>query len=195
MSTGLSRKQELYRRIIHDGITFIRNKQSACARPWYKTSPWESHLSGFESYLVAQMLHQIPLLMLEPTFTDADCAFLNGDVKTFFAAVEPETSFLYSRFHPPFRQLFNLMPAAERERLTWGGPALPEMTPERQKKANDFLLAAVERNDNIETLRNALVSGADLNIRDSQGRTALMMAVALGKDDYAVLLREAGAAE
>lgn len=192
MSDTFSRKQELYRMMMHDGFVFIRNRHSKYAEPWWKVSPWDFQGEAKASYLVAEFLHHVPVLIQRSGFEESDIHFLNGHARSFFKNVEPKTSFLYQRFFSPMRQLFNLVPAEERSRLEWEGPTLPEMTPERQKKANEFLFWAVERSS-IETLHNAIVGGADPNARDARGRTPLAIARELGRNEYALALEEAGA--
>ena len=189
----MTRKQELYIMLIKAGFVFIRNQQSLCLNPWWRVPPWRWRKRGRGSYLVAQFLHNIPDLVFESEFSKRDIRFLNS-AKAFFEQAEP-SSFMYGTFFSPVRQIFNLVPENLKNQLSWAGPTLPVMTAEQQASANEFLLDAVKVNNNIETLRNAIVGGPDLNVRDKDGRTALMIANDLGKTDYVQELRNAGAEE
>jgi len=190
----MSRKQELYLMLLANGVVHIRNQQSHIRfAPWWRVTPKRWRETGRQSYEVAQLLHHLPHLLLKEGFTDGDFWFLNDPIQTFFQRAEPKTSFLYSLFLSPVRQLFALIPSDLKSHLEWAGPELPEMTPERRGDADEFLFYAVGENENIETLRNALAGGADPNARNDKGETPLMAAERLGKAEYVQALKEAGA--
>lgn len=192
----MSRKQELYLMLLAQGIVFIRNEQSHIRfASWWRVMPRRWRKTGRQCYEVAQLLHHLPHRLREEGFTDNDFWFLNGPVRAFFQRAEPKTSSLYGLFLSPVRQLFALVPENLRSHFEWSGPELPEIAPERRAMMHDFLFHAVEENKNIETLRNALATGADPNVRNDNGETPLMIAERLEKAEYVLALKEAGAKE
>ena len=72
-------------------------------------------------------------------------------------------------------------------------PRIGDMTPGMQRgMANAALLAAL-RSGNVEGVRNALLRGADVNVRDDRGRAALQIARESNQTEIIRLLEAAGA--
>jgi hypothetical protein len=150
---------------------------------------------GYANQCVAQFLHNVPALVASPEFSSHDFWWMNVHARTFFENDALPGTDLWHAFFSPTRQLFDLVPEELRHQLKWDGPRLPPMTPKRQAEVDEFLLWAVRENSNVETLRNALAGGADINARDEQGRTALQIAQERGLTEHVRALREAGAQE
>lgn len=182
--------------LLADGTVHIRNQQSHIkVSPWWRLPPRRWRQMGEECYEVAQLLHHLPVRLLEEGFTDSDFWFLNGPARSFFQKAEPRTSLRYGLFLSPIRQLFALVPKNLSDRLDWQGPELPETTPERRAATKEALFYAVAENKDIETLRHALASGADPNSLNSKGETPLIIAKRLEKVAHVEALKEAGAWE
>ena len=190
----MSRKQELYRMLIGDGFVFIRNRLSQTrSRSWWRFPPWELHKIAEESCKVAEFLHHVSLLTANEDFTMSDIRFLNHHAQSFFRQAEPKTSYLYTVFLSPTRQLIALVPDAMKDELKWHGPELPELTVNQRAELDASLFWAIEDNENIESLHNMLTLGANPNVRNSRGETPLDVARRLGKVKYEQVLRQSGA--
>lgn len=189
-----SRKQELYARLLQDGFVHIRNGLGPFRwHAWWRQAPWTWHRAGRTNQRVAEFLHNVPLLIASPEFSDGDFWWMNHHARTFFENEALPGTYLWHAFFSPTRQLFDLVPGELRHQLKWDGPRLPPMTPERQAEVDEFLLWSVRENSNVETLRHALTGGADINARDDQGRTAIQIAQERDLTDHVRVLREAGA--
>ena len=192
----MSRKQELYRVLLKKGILIIRIQQSQLTfHPWWRVAPWKTHKLAWAGYNVAQFLHQVPQLMAHEEFTKGDLWFLNNHARSFFAKVVPKTSFLYTDFLSPTKQLFCLVPENMREELEWLGPEPPPLTPKWQAELITGLFEAIERGGDIEALHHVLALGISPDARDGEGRTPLEVAESLGRAEHLQVLREAGARE
>ncbi len=182
--------------MLEKGILTIRSQQSqATFLPWWRMPPWKRHKLSRTSYEVAQFLHQVPHLMANDEFTAGDLWFLNIHARSFFTRAEPKISFLYTHFLSPTRQLFSLVPEDMREQLEWPGPESPQLTLTQRADINQDLFETIEHNENIELLHHALAIGADLNARNSTGKTPLEVAKQLDRTEHVQVLREAGANE
>ncbi len=192
----MSRKQELYLMMLHKGIVFIRNHQSQNKfRHWWPIRFRTRRRIDLECYEVAEFLHHVPMLVAEQDFTISDIRFLNGHCHSFYKRDTSKNQWVSGSFRSPVRQLFQLVPENLRSELKWTGPKIPTRTPAQQAEVNDFLFRAVAENSNIETLHNALSEDPDLNALNSEGKTAIQIATALGKTEYVAALTEASAHE
>ena len=182
--------------LLTNGLVFIRNYQSQNNfGPWWRIRFWRRRRIDKACYEVAQFLHNLPGLITDPEFTERDLWFLNSPTQSFYKRDTSKDMWIKGMFRPQIWQLFKLVPENLRAELNWVGPELPKKTPVEQKETDDFLIDAVAKNNNIETLHNALSYGPDVNTRDHAGRTAVQIARELGKMDYVDVLKEAGAQE
>ena len=191
----MTRKQELYEILIRQGFVIIRNQQSRCKFiAWWRLPPWEWKRLGTLSYEVAQFLHNVPRVADNEEFGEADLSFLNFGVRRYFERMPPR-SFGYSYFFWTVRQLFDLVPEDMKGLLEWDGPRMPRLKWAERREMNDDLLYAAEHGDNVEALRSIVAYGADVHARDAQGRTALAIALQVGNDEYAQILKGLGGKE
>ena len=181
--------------LIRQGFVLIRNQQSQSKfTSWWRLPPWKWKRAGTLSYEVAQFLHNVPPIADNEEFGENDLRFLNVGARRYFERMPPR-SYGYSYFFWTVKQLFDLVPESMRDRLEWGGPQPPKLTAVERRGMTADLFRTVEHNDNVEALRSVLAHGADINARDAQGRTALAIAVQVGNDEYAQILRNLGGSE
>ena len=72
-------------------------------------------------------------------------------------------------------------------------PRIGDMTPGMQRGMANVALLAALRSGNVEGVRNALLRGADVNVRDDRGRAALQIARENNQTEIIRLLEVAGA--
>ena len=192
----MSRKQELYLRLLYLGLVFIRNHQARNkSRRWWPLRFGIRQRTDLECYEVAEFLHHVPLLVAEPDFTLSDIRFLNDHAQSLYKRDASKNCWVSSQFRSPVRQLFKLVPKDLRAELKWAGPEISARTADQQAEIDEFLFHAIAESSNIENLHNALSESPNLNACNSEGKTAIQIAAELGKTDYVAALNEASAHE
>jgi hypothetical protein len=106
-------KQVVYREMLHWTLPHLRN---------ISTWPWWRRLCDRSAYFEAELIHNLPVSMLEPEFLEHDVWFLNVQARSYYQECSPELSDLYSVQVKRIRELFSLVPEEMRSKLQWSGP-------------------------------------------------------------------------
>lgn len=109
----ISRKQAIYRELLHVTLPYLRN---------ISTWSWWHRLRDHSAYYEAELIHNLPVSILEPEFVDHDIWFLNEQARVYCRDCNETLSFLYPHHVELIRELFSLVPEALRCKLRWRGP-------------------------------------------------------------------------
>jgi hypothetical protein len=110
----MSRKQEIYKEMLRWGLPHIRDVQAKGTL---------ARLGDRSCLLEAQLLHSLPDSILLSEFTDNDLWFLNHHARDYLQQCSPQISRNYPYHLQLIRELFTLVPEAQRGALKWAGPA------------------------------------------------------------------------
>ena len=116
----MSRKQEIYQQILLHCLPGSRNALSGCVFvPWWRWfSPrWKQYI--WNSYARAEFVHNLPVSILEPEFTEHDLWFLNVQARSFFEDPKVEANSLLAEL---VKELIEIMPTEMKNSLEWQGP-------------------------------------------------------------------------
>jgi len=110
---ALSPKQEVYREMLWWTLPHLRDV--AGWRRWLRLRDRSLHYE-------TELIHNLPVSMFEPEFTDHDIWFLNWQAKAYYERCSAEKSALYPQQVERIARLFALVPDHLRSRLDWPGP-------------------------------------------------------------------------
>ena len=110
---AVSEKQEVYRDMLRRVLPWVRNVQ---------TWRWWSRLRDRSARWDSELVHNLPVSMLEADFTDHDLWFLNVQARTYCQECSSKLSPNYTSNVAAIRRLFALVPSGMRDRLEWRGP-------------------------------------------------------------------------
>ena len=108
-----SAKQVLYREMLHWSLPHLRN---------VSTWPWWRRLRDRSAYFEAELVHNLPVAVLEPDFGEHDIWFLNEQARDYCQQCNAQVSYLYPSQVGRIRELFSLVPEHMRSKLRWTGP-------------------------------------------------------------------------
>jgi hypothetical protein len=114
-SDDASPKQRVYREMLFWTLPILRN---ICTYPWWQRLRYGS-MFRFET----ELIHNLPVHMFEPAFTEGDLHFLNGIARYYHDQCSASLSPLYPANLAHIRALFALVPQEMRAGLAWTGPA------------------------------------------------------------------------
>jgi hypothetical protein len=106
----MSRKQEIYRELLWSGLPVLRNS--------FTYPVWSWVISRRKLGAIAELIHNLPVSVLEPDFTPHDIHFMNHQARYYCEATTISTE----PFLELLRELFQIIPQDCRGRLTWEGP-------------------------------------------------------------------------
>jgi hypothetical protein len=109
----VSEKQQLYCGMLRDVLPWLRNVQ---------TWGWWSRLRDRSAWWDSELVHNLPVTLLERDFTDHDLWFLNVQARGYCQGCSPRLSPNYDSNVTAIRRLFAIVPADLRGRLKWSGP-------------------------------------------------------------------------
>lgn len=95
-----SRKQEIYRELLADSISYCRNLASG--------SP-VSKAFDKSSFVELQFVHSIPESILQPDFVDHDLWFLNHQARVFIFNADESRTPNYSKYRRRIIELLGLL--------------------------------------------------------------------------------------
>ena len=95
-----SRKQEIYRELLTDSISYCRNLASG--------SPI-SRAFNKSSLVELQFVHNIPVSILQPDFVEHDIWFLNHQAKQFVFKADESSTPNYSKYRRQIIELLSLL--------------------------------------------------------------------------------------
>jgi hypothetical protein len=110
---SLSPKQIIYRDMLHWTLPHLRN---------ISTWPWWRRLRDQSAYFESELVHNLPLSMLEPDFVEHDIYFLNTQARVYCETCTPELSSLYPAQSKRIHELFLLVLDHMLGDLLWSGP-------------------------------------------------------------------------
>jgi len=104
----MSKKQEIYREILISSLSLCRNIQSGSflGKAVSKTSSLE-----------LEFVHNLPVSILEPEFTDHDIWFLNNQAKNYLIRCNQSTSPNYDEHKKSIETLVSSLPVEKRNGL------------------------------------------------------------------------------
>jgi hypothetical protein len=108
-----SPKQIVYQEILRQTLPVLRN---------ISTLHWWSRLRDRSAYYEAQLVHNLPVCLLEPEFAEVDIWFLNHHARFYCRECSAELSCIYPGQVERIRKLFTLVPEPMRSKLEWQGP-------------------------------------------------------------------------
>jgi len=108
----MSRKQEIYRDLLRRLLPYLRTVSSL--RWWQSQRRKDLHDE-------AELIHNLPVSILEPKFIDHDIWFLNHQAKWYLENASKE-SLNYDANRTAIIELFSLVPEDMRVKLRWSGP-------------------------------------------------------------------------
>jgi hypothetical protein len=103
-----SRKQEIYRDILLWVLPQMRSLPTFGDWFWGR---------GGRVHRLAQLVHDLPVTILEPEFGDHDLWFLNKHARYYFKRGTPDL-----RIQDHVAELFRIVPDDLRHKLEWAGP-------------------------------------------------------------------------
>lgn len=104
----MSPKQEIYRDILFWTLPHLRN---AASQPWWR------RFRDRSPYFEAELVHNIPVSMYEPEFTDHDIWFLNVQADSYIRNCSESISYLYPEQKKRLLALRSLVPEALKSKL------------------------------------------------------------------------------
>jgi hypothetical protein len=114
----MSRKQEIYRDLLWRLLPYLRTVSSL---RWWQTGRRK------ELHYEAELIHNLPVSLLEPSFVDHDIGFLNAQAKWYLENAS-KNSPNYEANRAAIIELFSLVPEDLRAKLRWPGPCDPNGT-------------------------------------------------------------------
>ena len=106
----MSRKQKLYVEILWRALPYIRGMSQA--------GLWR-RIRDRSAYEEAEFIHNLPVSILEPEFTEHDIWFLNHQARFYVT----QSGSPHVATHLPYiAELFRLVPDEVRPKLEWPGP-------------------------------------------------------------------------
>jgi hypothetical protein len=108
----MSRKQEIYRELLWRLLPHLRTVSSL---RWWQTA------RRVELHAEAELIHNLPISILEPKFVDHDIWFLNAQAKWYLENA-PKNSPNYEANRAAIKELFGLVPEEMKDKLRWPGP-------------------------------------------------------------------------
>ena len=109
----MSRKQELYIRILERLLPFVRNIQTHSA--------WRRFSYG-SFYPEMELVHNMHRILVESDFTQHDIHWLNSQAQIFFKNGNNPVHGFYESIIDDIAELFTLVPESMRDQLIWNGP-------------------------------------------------------------------------
>jgi hypothetical protein len=109
----MSTKQEIYREILLRVLPWIRNVQ---------TWPWWRRMRERSVRWDAELVHNMPVSLLDPSFTDHDVWFLNVQARSYCEECSVVISPNYEANVSAIRRLFESVPPEKQSQLEWRGP-------------------------------------------------------------------------
>ena len=110
----LTRKQKIYYEILERMLPFMRNIQTHSA--------WRRLRYG-AFYPEMELVHNMHRLLVLPDFTEHDIHWLNSQARIFVKHGNNPVHGFYEPITAFIAELFTLVPAELRQKLTWDGPA------------------------------------------------------------------------
>lgn len=93
--------------------------------PWVRnvqTWPWWSRLLDRSAWWDSELVHNLPVSILEPDFTEHDLWFLNVQARHYYQGCSSRLSPNYDSNVAAIRRLFSLVPEGMQDGLKWKGP-------------------------------------------------------------------------
>jgi hypothetical protein len=109
----MSEKQQIYRDMLRNILPWLRNVQ---------TWTWWARLRDRSAQWDSELVHNIPVSILEPEFTEHDVWFLNVQARRYYQECSSRLSPNYDSNVDGIRRLCQLVPTDLRARMEWGGP-------------------------------------------------------------------------
>jgi hypothetical protein len=109
----MSPKQQIYKEMLWWTLPHLRN---------VSTWPWWRRVRDRSVYFEAELIHNLPVSLLEPDFLEHDIWFLNVQARAYAERCSPMISDLYPEQLRRIRALFDLVPEGLRHQLQWAGP-------------------------------------------------------------------------
>lgn len=109
----MTRTQEIYNEIFDSALPHIKN---------VSTWEWWRKLRNRSVYYEAELIHNLPVSILEPEFVDHDIWFLNHQARWYYTHCNENLSSLYLLQVERIRELFSIVPEHRRAQLEWSGP-------------------------------------------------------------------------
>ncbi|MBI0133452.1 hypothetical protein [Snodgrassella sp. W8132] len=106
-------KREIYIEMLYWALPYIRNLQ---------THSMLRKAMDKSCYLEAQLVHNLPLKLLNSDFNESDVHFLNYQAKYYFENCNNRISPNYNIHIECIKKLFKLVPDELKEILEWSGP-------------------------------------------------------------------------
>ena len=109
----MSRKQEIYQRLIILGLSYIRNVQTQgrCRR-----------FFDISCYREAELIHNLSVSILEETFIEHDIHFLNFQARWYLETTNAKICQNYEINKNFIKELFQIVPEHLKHKLEWAGP-------------------------------------------------------------------------
>ena len=115
----LSRKQTLYLEILERLLPFLRNIQTHSSWRRFRYGPF---------YPEAELVHNLPRLLVHPEFTEYDIHWLNYQARIFTKDGNNPIHGFYDPIIAIIAELFSLVPESLEANLKWQGPQLFQKT-------------------------------------------------------------------
>ena len=104
----MSRKQEIYQELLRWSLPELRNSYTLGLCGWFRARR--------RLLAISELVHNIPVSILEPSFTEHDVWFLNVQAKGFLKSED------FEPYCQLLKELFELVPPSLRLKLERGGP-------------------------------------------------------------------------
>lgn len=106
-------KNEIYVEMLGWALPYIRNVQSQNAL---------RKANDKSCYYEAELIHDLAITILEPSFKEHDIWFLNHQAKYYFENCSEDISPNYNGHIMRIKKLFQLVPENFKDKLIWNGP-------------------------------------------------------------------------
>ncbi|WP_392564736.1 hypothetical protein RHO13_04825 [Orbus wheelerorum] len=108
------RKNEIYIEMLRLALPYIRNIQG---------QDQSTKANDTSCYFEAELVHNLTLTILDPTFDEHDIWFLNYQAKSYYKNCNAHISINYCKQIFYIKELFKLVPDEMKAKLIWSGPS------------------------------------------------------------------------